>query len=192
MWAGQLSTPAVPQGRWFGHLLVVASLDWYTSLLRALLVVKRLIGPDQFIAQLSYRERRGWERSLESASFFIHLQLLLQTWSMEIKWGRGERTEWTVWKISAAASSHMSNHSSDWTTSLCWYPLFISACQASVRGSRAGPNGVKKICFFQHKTWNKENNERLGFGGKCEKRWRKCTAHYLHYLKTKHMRRLYP
>lgn len=163
MWAGQLSTPAVPQGRWFGCLLVVtlphlAPVDWYTLWLRAVLVANRLIGPNRFIAPGlkigGGQEKRSWE----SASRFHHLQLLLRTWSMEIKWGRGEKTEWTVWEISAAASSHMSSHSSNGTTQLCWYLSLYFCLSASPLYSvqRKGPEGIGENCVFGHITRNKD------------------------------------
>lgn len=150
-WAGQLSTPAVPQGRWSSRLLVVilphpAPLGYCTLWVRVVRVVNRLTGPLP-----SGLNMEGGQK--KRSSRFHHLQLLLRTWSMGIKWGRGEKTEWTVWEISAAASSHMSNHSSDWTTPLCWYLslsfcVFLSPCQPNVFCPEKEARGERRKLFL--------------------------------------------
>ena len=123
------------------------------------------------------QSRRSWE----PASQFHHLQLLLhrpEAWGLN---GGGEKRLNERTEISAAASSHMSSHSSDWTTPMfCW---FLSLCtfhcliaclpSFSVRGRMESGRTEKReiVCWVTlRKTRDMESTREWGCLGK---RWKK-------------------
>lgn len=135
-WAGQRWTPAVPQDRCLSHLLVVvlphpAPVACYTGTFRALCVLwTDLLDMSSsfllvFAAEVGQKIEAG---NPPLSSTISNSSYRPEAWGLN---GGGEKRLNEQSEISAAASSHMSTHSSDWTTplfKLLPLPLYFSIC----------------------------------------------------------------